>query len=151
LYHYKLWEENVKDLFYEIYHNVVVPIHIAIYGHSSTNISEMVMGKLGKFVDSYIEENLSYIRVFDFSIPPHALPQFLPDRMVCREVAYQIVARGITKELKAAQKNVWPTFLIQVSMFTLLDFGHTKVEATTLEYVKLVDIEFKRHNPNKVV
>jgi hypothetical protein len=53
--------------------------------------------------------------------------------------------------LKAAQKKVWPTFPIQVGMFTLLDFGHTKVEATTLEDVKLVDIEFKRHDPHKVV
>jgi hypothetical protein len=36
-------------------------------------------------------------------------------------------------------------------MFTLLDFGHTKVEATALEDIKLVDIEFKRHDPHKVV
>jgi hypothetical protein len=71
--------------------------------------------------------------------------------LVCREVAYQTVAGGITKELKSAQKKVWPTFPIQVGMFTLLDFGHTKVEAATLEDVKLVDIEFKKHEPHKVV
>jgi hypothetical protein len=28
----KLWEEKAKDLFYEICHNVVVPVHIDIYG-----------------------------------------------------------------------------------------------------------------------
>jgi hypothetical protein len=33
-YHSKLWEENAKDFFHEICHNVVVPIHIDIYGHS---------------------------------------------------------------------------------------------------------------------
>lgn len=36
-------------------------------------------------------------------------------------------------------------------MFTLLDFGHTKFEAAALEDVKLIDIEFKRHDPHKVV
>jgi hypothetical protein len=36
-------------------------------------------------------------------------------------------------------------------MFTLSDFGHTKVEALSLEYVKLVDIEYKRHDPHRVV
>ena len=36
-------------------------------------------------------------------------------------------------------------------MFTLLDFGHTKAKAATLEDVKLVDIKFKRHDPHKVV
>ena len=36
-------------------------------------------------------------------------------------------------------------------MLTLLDFGHIKVEATTLEDIKLVDIEFKKHDPHRVV
>jgi hypothetical protein len=58
-------------------------------------------------------------------------------------VAYQTVTRGINKELKATQKKVWPTFPIQVGMFLLLDFGHSKVEAATLDDVKSFDIEFK--------
>jgi hypothetical protein len=150
-YHSKLWEENTKYFFYEICHSVVVPIHIAIYGRPSPGISEKIMGNLGTFAYWYIEENFSYIRVFSYSIPPHSLPKILPDRLVCQEVAYQIVAGGITKELKAAHKKVWPNFPIQVGMFTLLDFGHTKAKAATLEDVKLVDIEFKRHDPHKVV
>jgi len=36
-------------------------------------------------------------------------------------------------------------------MFTLLDFCHYKVEVVTLEDVKLVDIEFKKHDPHKIV
>jgi hypothetical protein len=59
--------------------------------------------------------------------------------------------RDINKELKATHKKVWPTFPIQVNIFLLLDFGHSKVEAAALENVKLVDIEFKRHNPCKIV
>jgi hypothetical protein len=109
------------------------------------------MGNLGKLADWFIEENFSYIRVFGCSVPPHALPRFLPDRLVCREVAYQTVTGGINKELKAVQKKVWPTFPIQVGMFSLLDFGHSKVEVAALEGVKLVDIEFKRHDPHKIV
>jgi hypothetical protein len=66
---------------------------------------------------------------------------------VCREVAYQTVIEGISKEFKKAQKNVWPTFPLQVGMFSLLDFGHLKVEAATLEDIKLVNIEFKKHDP----
>jgi hypothetical protein len=36
-------------------------------------------------------------------------------------------------------------------MFSLLDFGHSKVEVVALEDVKLVDIEFKRHDPHRIV
>jgi len=129
----------------------VAPIHIAIYGHPPPRISKKILGNLGTFKDWYIEENFSYIRVSIFFILPHALPKFLPHGMVCREVAYQKIAEGITKELKVAQKKVWTTFPIQVCMFTLLDFSHTKFEAETFEDIKLVDIKFKIHDPHKVV
>jgi hypothetical protein len=36
-------------------------------------------------------------------------------------------------------------------MFSLLDFGHSKVEAAALEDIKLVNIEFKKHDPQKIV
>jgi hypothetical protein len=128
-----------------------VSVHIAIYGHPPPWISERIMGNLGNLVYWFIEHNLSYIRVFGSSISPHSLPRFLPNRLVCREVAYQTVAGGIIKELKSAQKNVWLTFPIHVGIFTLLDFSHSKVEAMSLEDVKLVDIEFKKHDPHNIV
>jgi hypothetical protein len=69
------------------------------------HISELVIGSFRAVVDWFIEENFSYIRVFRCSIPPHALPKFLPDTLVCREVAHQIVTGGIGIELKMAQKK----------------------------------------------
>jgi hypothetical protein len=36
-------------------------------------------------------------------------------------------------------------------MFSLFDFGHSKVEVVALEYIRLVDIEFKKHDPHKIV
>jgi hypothetical protein len=104
-YHSKLWEENSKYFFYEICHNVVIPIHVAIYGHPPPRISKPIIGNLGTIADWYIEENFSYIRVFGCSISPHALPKFFPNRLICREVAYQTVVGGITKELKVDTKE----------------------------------------------
>jgi hypothetical protein len=42
-------------------------------------------------------------------------------------------------------------FPIQVGIFSLSDFGHAKVEASALDDIKLADIEFKRHDPHRVV
>jgi hypothetical protein len=151
IYHSKLWEENEKDHFYEIFHNVIIPIHEVLYGNPPPRISEQIMGNLGAIADWYIEESFSYIRVYGCFASPHALPKFLPDRLICREVAYQTVSAGITKELKATQKRVWPTYPIQVGEYSLLDFGHAKVEASSLEDIALSSIEFKRHDPHKVV
>jgi hypothetical protein len=105
VYHSKLWEENVKDFFYKICHYVVVPLHQILYGCVPPFISYSVVGNLREVADLFIEEGFFYVRVFGCSIPPHALMKFLPDRLVCREVAYQIVTGGIDTELKAAQKK----------------------------------------------
>jgi hypothetical protein len=125
------WEEKAKDLFYKICHNVVVLVHLALYGHPTPQILDRIMGNLGKLADWFIEENFSYIRSFGCSVPPHALLSFLLDWMVCREVSYQTVMGGINKEIKVDQKKVWLTFPIHVGMFSLLYFGHSKLEATT--------------------
>jgi hypothetical protein len=150
-YHSKLWEENAKDSFYEICHFVVIPLHQMLYDCVPPRISELVTGNLRTVVDWFIEENFSYIRVFGCSIPPHALPKFLPDRLVCREVAHQIVTGGIGIELKMAQKKSWPVFPVQIGKFSLLNLGHSKVEAAALEEVKLVDLEHRKHDPYQLV
>jgi hypothetical protein len=150
-YHSQLWEEKVKDLFYEICHYVVIPVHQILYGYPPPQISEQIMGNLKTIADWFIKENFSYVRVFRCSIPPHALPKFLPDRLVCREVAYQIITGGIGKELKEVQKKLWPAFPIQIGRFSLLNFGHSKVEVATLEDIKLVDVELRRHDPYQIV
>jgi hypothetical protein len=92
-----------------------------------------------------------YIRVFDTSFPPYALPLFLPDKLLWFEIARQTVLSGIRKYLKGESKKVWPPFPIHIGFYSLLYFGHVKAEATNLEEMKMVDIEFKKHDPRKVV
>jgi hypothetical protein len=150
-YHSELWEENTKKLFYEICHFVVIPMHKMFYGCDPPRISETVSKNLKAIADWFIEESFSYIRVYGCSIPPHALPKFLPDRLVCREVAHQIVKGGIRIELKAAQKKSWPIFPVHIGKFSLQNLGHSKVEAEALEEVKLLNIEYKRHDPYQLV
>jgi hypothetical protein len=118
-----------------------------LYDCLPPRISESVVGNLGTIVDWFIEDNFSYNRVFGCSIPPHALPKFLPDRLVCREVAHQIVTGGIGVELKMAQKKIWPAFPVQIGKFSLLNLGHAKIEAVVLEEVKLINLEHRKHDP----
>jgi hypothetical protein len=49
------------------------------------------------------------------------------------------------------QKKVWPYFPLQIDAFSLLDFGHSKVEVVALEEIKLVNIELNKHEPQKVM
>jgi len=58
---------------------------------------------------------------------------------------------GIGIELKTAQNKSWTIFPVQIGKFLLLNLGHSKVEATTLEGVKFVDLEHRKHDPYQLV
>jgi hypothetical protein len=85
------------------------------------------MVNVGKIADWYIEESFSYIIFYGCFSSSHDLPRFFTNRIIYREVAYQTVYVGITKELKVTQKRVWPTYPIQVGEYSLLDLRHAKV------------------------
>jgi len=61
------------------------------------------------------------------------------------------VIGGISKELKGFSKKVWPPFPIHLNNYSLLDFGHENAKAAALEDIKLTHIEFKKHDPHRVV
>jgi hypothetical protein len=129
----------------------MVPLHVAIFGQLPTRISDSVTTSLGRVADWYLEVKCLYIMVFGTSVPPYSLPLFLPDKLLCREIARQSVLSRISKELKGVSKKVWPPFPIHIGAYSLLDFVHTKAKAAALEKMMLVDIEFKKHDPSKVV
>jgi hypothetical protein len=126
-------------------------LHQIWYGYATPHILESIVGTLKAIADWFIEEGFSYVRVFGCSIPPHALLKFLPDRLVCREVAYQIITGGIDTELKSYQKKFWPLFPIQIGKCSLLNIGHSKVEAAALENIKFLDLELRKHDPYQIL
>jgi hypothetical protein len=61
------------------------------------------------------------------------------------------VIGGVSKELKASSKKVWSFFPVRLNCYSLLDFGHAKAEAAALKDLNLVSIEYKKHDPQKIV
>jgi hypothetical protein len=126
-------------------------MHKMFFSCDPPRIFETVSKTLKEIANWFIEESFSYIMVYGFSIPPHVLPKFRSDRLVCREVADQIVKGSIGTELKATQKKSQPIFPVHIGKFSLQNFDHSKVEAEALEEVKLLNIEYKRHDPYQLV
>jgi hypothetical protein len=151
VYHSKLWEDRASDFVYEIFNWVMVPMDVSIFGNLPSRISDNITENLSRVANWYMEKEFSYIRVFGASIPLHALPLLILDRLAYREITRQTVIGSVSKELKGLSKKLWPPFPIHLNTYSLLDFGHAKAESTTLEYIKLVHIEFKKHDPHRVV
>jgi hypothetical protein len=126
-------------------------MHKMFYGCEPPHISDTITENIKAIADWFIDDNFSYIKVYGCSIPPHALPKFLPDRLVCREASHQIVKGGIGLELKEAHKKSCPNFPVHIGKFSLLNLGHSKVEAESPEEIKLIDIEHRKHDPYQLV
>jgi hypothetical protein len=146
-YYEKLWENKTDSFAYEIFNWVMVPLHIAIFGHPPPRILDNIAANLSGIVDWYMEAEFSYFRVFEATVPPLALPLFIPDNMACCEVTRQTIIGGVSKELKGYSKKVWPSFPIHLNSYSLLDFGHAKAKPAALEDLNLVSIEYKKHDP----
>jgi hypothetical protein len=136
IYHAKLWENKAENFTYEIFNWVMVPLHVAIFGHPPPCVSDSIATNLSSIADWYVEVEFSYLRFFRASIPPHVLPLFILDKLDCREVAWQTVIGDVSKEFKGYSKKVWPYFPIRLNSYSLLDFGHAKAEAAALEDLK---------------
>jgi hypothetical protein len=150
-YHDKLWENNANKFIYEIFNWIMVPLHVTIFGLLPPRISDSISDNLSHIADWYVEEELSYLRVFGATVPPSALPLFIPNKLACREIAWQTLINGVSKELKVSAKKVWPSFPIRINSYSLFDFGHAKAEAAALEDLSLAYIEYKKHDPQRIV
>jgi hypothetical protein len=83
----------------------MVPLHVTIFGQPPPRISDSVTTSLSSVADWYLEVEFSYIMVFSTSFPLYALPLFLPNKLLCHEIARQSVLGGINKELKGVSKT----------------------------------------------
>jgi hypothetical protein len=151
VYHEKLWENKAEKFTYEIFNWVMVPLHITIFGHPPPCILDSIATNLSSIADWYVEADFSYFQVFGAFVPPHALPLFIPDKLACREVAWKMVIGGLSKELKGYSNKVWPSFPIRLNSYSLLDFRHAKAKTVALKDLNLVSIEYKKHDPQRVV
>lgn len=69
---------------------------------------------------------------------PHALPLYVPDKLMAREIAYQTWGvGGMSKVLKDSKKANWPQFPVVYRAFALFDLGNTFKEVDIILCLQL--------------
>jgi hypothetical protein len=69
-YHSDLWEENVKEAFYEVCHFVIIPMHKLFFGCERPHISDAVIEILKSVADWFIKENFPILGFMADPFPP---------------------------------------------------------------------------------
>ena len=91
-----------------------------------------------------------YVRVFVSLTRPHVLPLYVPDKLLAREVAYQIVGNGRNKALKESKKSVWPPFPIHCGVYVMDNFKHVVLKINQIQCLNFPIIPSRKYDPNKV-
>ena len=76
-------------------------------------------------------------------------PFYVPDKLLAREIAYQLSAESTTSTLRNKQKRGWPTFPLRCGVFTLHDLKHAEKEATKIQALHLPILPNRAYDPKK--
>lgn len=140
IYHKYFWKAHYKNHIYRIFHGFVLPVHQAIFNRPTPHLSDEASIDLTS-IDSWLsEEKFTYVRPFGSNTNPHVLPLYIPDKLLSREMDYQITKKGMSRNLKESKKQMWPTFSLYYGTYLMHDFKHAKKEAEKIKVLKLAVI-----------
>ena len=150
IYHQKLWKTSYKHHLYQICNGFMLPIYYSIFDKPIPKISYQASFDLTSVGIWFGEEKFTYIRVFGSQAKPHVLPLYIPDKLLAREIAYQITAESTTLTLKKEKKRGWPSFPLRCGLYTLHDLKHADKEAAKIQSLTLATIPNRPFDPKKV-
>ena len=96
IYHQKLWKSSYKHHLYQVCNGFMLPIYYSIFDKPAPKISYQAGIDLTAIGRWFGEERFTYIRVFGSQANPHVLPLYIPDKLLAREIAYQITTESVT-------------------------------------------------------
>ena len=82
----------------------MLPIHQVSFDKKAPRLCEEAKVDIQAVAKWFGEELFTYIRVFGITAPPHVLPWYAPDKLLAREISYQIASKGVTRSLKESKK-----------------------------------------------
>ena len=82
----------------------MLPIYYAIFDKPAPKISTEAEVDLTIVGNWFGEDKFTYIRIFGSLAKPHVLPLYVPDKLLARELTYQITTKGTSKTLRNSKK-----------------------------------------------
>ena len=104
----------------------MLPIYYSIFDKPAPKISYQAGFDLTTIGRWFGEERFTYISVFGSHADAHVLPLYIPDKLLAREIAYQIMVESVTQTLKKENKKGWPSFPVRCGVYTLHDLKHAE-------------------------
>lgn len=125
----------------------MIHLHQVLFGKIPPRISDNLKEGLESIGRWFVEELLTYIKVFVCEVGPHLLPQYILESLALIEVANQAVLYGQAKKLSKLQKKLWHNFPIKFGDINILENGHEIKEAEELKEIWLFTLPHNHYDP----
>jgi hypothetical protein len=90
-----LWDINYKKYLYDICEYSLVPLFIVIFNHPHHRVSQGAITSVKEIGDWYIGKYYTYFKIYGCSQAPHHLPKYVPEKILAREISYEIAGDGV--------------------------------------------------------
>ena len=90
IYHNILWESQFHPHFYKRCQGIILPIHRVVFDNIVPRFSKEAKVDIFPEARSFGEVTFTYIRVFGSIASLHVLLYYVPNKLLAREIAYQI-------------------------------------------------------------
>ena len=105
IYHVDLWDTSYVIRFYDTCENFLGRVYFLIFKKEDLSFSLEAKTLIATMGDWYVGETFAYIRFFNRSVA-HMLPKVVPERLVLKEISFQIVIEGIYMKCVAPKRKV---------------------------------------------
>ena len=105
------WASKYKQDMESIAHNFIPALYKKLFGKDAPCMSKRAMQTITRVANWFPITHSTFIRVFGSFKAPHALPEFVTDKLLLQEVCYQMTS-GFSKVLTKGKKKSWPTLPI---------------------------------------
>ena len=115
------WDSKYKQDIESISQHFIPTLYRKFFGQDTPCISWRAMEMLVKVAHWFPFSEYTFIRVFSSFKAPHALPEFVTDKMLLQEVCYQMNS-SFSKVLTKGKKNPWLTLPLTIGAYIVKDF-----------------------------
>lgn len=91
IYHNYLQKAHYKDHIYRICHGFILHVQQAIFNKPAPQLSDEISIDLTSIGNWFVEEIFTYVKLFGSTIDPYVLPLYIPDKLLAKEIIYQII------------------------------------------------------------
>ena len=92
----------------------------------------------------------TFIRVFGSFKAPHALHEFVINKLLLQEVFYQMTS-GFSKVLIKGKKNPWPSLPLTISAYMVRDLKEVEVEAEETKGFHFAPLAHRSYDLERIV